>query len=219
MFVEINFREPTDYDNNKGIMNINDSVNIYPHPKYIQKKINERGGGIALMLKSVTSKFSKGTFTQDLVGFPGAFADDPKDAVDNREDQSSAESNRLARTAAPTTNSGAGTTAATSAAKANQVKTRTGTTTPTTPRFTPGGNAKRGGVPTGTAPTPTGQGTTVKNVASAAGIAKRASGAALDQVVNINPILKPVQDQTKLNKQGVQNDDAGTTIPIRRIKL
>jgi hypothetical protein len=36
--------------------------------KYIQDKINERGGGVALMLKTVTSKFIKGLFTQDLVG-------------------------------------------------------------------------------------------------------------------------------------------------------
>jgi hypothetical protein len=77
-------------------------------------------------------------------------------------------------------------------------------------------SAYKSRAPTGTAPTTTGQGTTVKSVASAAGIAKRASGAALDQVGPINPILKPVQDQTKLNKQGVQNDDAGNINPRLR---
>jgi len=220
VFVEINFREPTDYDNNKGIMNINDSVNIYPHPKYIQKKINERGGGIALMLKSVTSKFSKGTFTQDLVGFPGAFADDPKDEVNERQTDAQSPFAAFSQVkTVPTTNSGAGTTAASSAAKTNQVKTRTGTTTPTTPRFTPGGNAKRGGVTTGTAPTTTGQGTTVKSVASAEVVKNLGVNKPLTSNNNVAPVIKPVQDQTILNKQGVQNDDAGTTIPIRRIKL
>ena len=216
VFVEINFREPTDYNNDRGIMNINDSVNIYPHPKYIQDKINERGGGVALMLKTVVSKFTKGTFTQDLAAFPGVFADDSKNTVDNREDQSSAESSRLARKAPPTTNSGSGPTATTSAAKVNQTTARTGTTTPSVPKFTPGGNAKRGGVPTGSAPILTANGTTVKSVASAEIAKNMGINPKTLLPLNVNSNSKPVQDQTKLNKQGVSNDDAGNINPRQR---
>lgn len=215
VFVEVNFREPTDYNNDRGILNINDSVNIYPHPKYIQDKINVRGGGVALMLKSVTSKFSKGTFTQDLAAFPGVFASDPKDAVDSRENQSSAESNRLARKAPTTTNSGTGAAAATSAAKANQTKVRTGAT-PTAPRFTPGGDAKRGGVPTGTAPILTANGTTVKSVASAE-IAKNLGVNSKTLLpINVIPTVKPIQDQKTLNNKGSQDDDSGYINPRQR---
>ena len=212
VFVEINFREPTDYNNDRGLLNINDSVNIYPHPKYIQDRINARGGGVALMLKTVTSKFSKGTFTQDLAGFPGAFAADPKDKVDNRQTDAQSPFAAFSQVkTVPTTNSGTGATAATSAAKVNQTKARTGTTTP---KITPGGDAKRGG--TGSAPTPNGQGTTVKSVASAE-IAKNLGVNNKTLLPNrITPTSKPVQDQKTLNKQGVQSDDSGYINPRLR---
>ena len=104
-----------------------------------------------------------------------------------------------------------GATAATSAAKVNQTKARTGTTVP---KFTPGGDAKRGG--TGSAPTPNGQGTTVKSVASAEIAKNMGINPKTLLPLNVNSNSKPVQDQTKLNKQGVSNDDAGNINPRQR---
>ena len=218
VFIEINFKEPKDYNNDTGTMDINQSINIYPHPKYIQTKINERGGGVSIMLIKVVSKFNKGTFLQDLTGVPGIFADDPIEQSKEAESPFAAFNQVKTVPVFQPTNSGTGAAATTSAAKANQTKTRTGNTTPSVPKFTPGGNVKRGGVSTGTAPTSTGQGTTVKNVATAEKTTEAGKVRKLkwdeDNLIFVE--RKPVQDQTKLNKQGVQNDDAGNINPRQR---
>jgi len=216
VFVEINFKEPKDYNNDTGTMDINQSINIYPHPKYIQTKINERGGGVSIMLIKVVSKFNKGTFIQDLTGVPGIFADDPVEESREAESPFAAFSQVKTVPIVQPTNSGTGATATASAAKANQTKARTGTTAPSVPKFTPGGNAKRGGVYNGTAPTTTGQGTTVKNVASAEIARNLGVNNKTLLPLNVTPISKPVQDQTKLNNKGVQNDDAGDLNPRQR---
>jgi hypothetical protein len=223
VFIEINFKEPADYNNDNGTMNINNSINFYPHPKWVQDQIDSRGGGVAIQLKSIVSKFNRGLFQQDLSGVPGIFEDlDIAKSSAGRENQSNvnqtdAETNRLAGKALVTTNSGTGATATTSAAKVNQTKVRTGSTVAlnglTYDRNAALMSAYTSRAPTGTAPTSTNQGTTVKSVASAE-IAKN---------LGINPkTLLPlnnsrsVQDQKTLNKQGNQDDDSGVVNPRQR---
>jgi hypothetical protein len=217
VFIEINFKEPKDYNNDTGTMDINQSINIYPHPKYIQAKINERGGGVSIMLIKVVSKFNKGTFLQDLTGVPGIFADDPIEQ--SKEAESPFAAFNQVKTV-PTTNSGTGAAAATSAAKVNQTKVRTGSTVAlnglTYDKNASLMSAYGSRAPTGTAPTSTGQGTTVKNVASAE-IAKNLGVNNKTLLpTKVTPVSKPVQDQTKLNNKGVQNDDAGNINPRQR---
>ena len=67
VFIEINFREPTDYDNNTGLLGINESIKFWEYPADIQKEIDARGGGISYMVISCDSSFSKGKFEQELV--------------------------------------------------------------------------------------------------------------------------------------------------------
>jgi len=67
VFIEINFREPTDYDNNTGLLGINESIKFWDYPADIQKEIDARGGGVSYMVISCDSSFSKGKFEQELV--------------------------------------------------------------------------------------------------------------------------------------------------------
>ena len=73
VYIEINFREPKDYNTNTGLMNINQSIIFWKYPDYVQKDIDSRGGGISYMLYDVVSRFSKGKFEQDLTGTIGTF--------------------------------------------------------------------------------------------------------------------------------------------------
>ena len=225
IFVEINFKEPNDYDHGKGTLDINGSINIYPHPPYIQDEINKRGGGVAMLITKVVSKFSRGLFQQDLSGAPGIFQDNRgKETSARGADQSDAESARLARTApivtagtAPivtTTNSGTGTTATTSAAKVAQTKVKTGTSPIALNGLSYDKNASLMSAyntrfPSGTAPTPAANATTVKSMATAEAINRGTNTGLNKDHPPVPPAAKPVEDQTKLNKQGVADGDAG----------
>jgi hypothetical protein len=225
VFIEINFKEPSDYNNDNGTMSINNSINLYPHPKWVQDQIDSRGGGVAIQLTKVISKFSRGLFQQDLSGVPGVFSEQEKTAADGRGNQSDvnqtdAETNRLARKAPVVTNSGTGTAAATSAAKVNQTRVRTGSTVAlnglTYDKNASLMSAYKSRAPTGTAPTPTNNSTTVKSVATAEALNKGTNTGLYKG--KLNPwdhppppsVSKPVQDQTTLNKKGSQDDDSGT---------
>ena len=93
VYIEINFREPKDYNTNTGLMNINQSIIFWKYPDYVQKDIDSRGGGISYMLYDVVSRFSKGKFEQDLTGTIGTF----NSAAPAEGNQSQAETNRLNR--------------------------------------------------------------------------------------------------------------------------
>jgi len=69
VYIEINFREPKDYDINTGLMNINKSIIFWKYPDDIKDKIK----GIAYMLYEVVSRFSKGKFEQDMTGTIATF--------------------------------------------------------------------------------------------------------------------------------------------------
>ena len=66
VFIEINFREPQDYDNRTGLMSINKSIQFWAYPNEIQAQIDARGGGVSYMVTKVNSSFSKGKFEQEL---------------------------------------------------------------------------------------------------------------------------------------------------------
>jgi hypothetical protein len=65
-FIEINFKEPQDYNNKDGLLSINESILFYPYPDEVRKDIDSRGGGISYLVKTVTSSFKGGKFEQDL---------------------------------------------------------------------------------------------------------------------------------------------------------
>ena len=66
VFIEINFKEPQDYNNKDGLLSINESILFYPYPDEVRKDIDSRGGGISYLVKTVTSSFKGGKFEQDL---------------------------------------------------------------------------------------------------------------------------------------------------------
>ena len=114
VFIEINFKEPQDYQNSTGLQSINESILFYKYPASVEKDIKSRGGGVSYMVKNITHTFSKGKFIQDLEcvinTFDGVKDDDIKSGAGRpiaSENQSSAESARLSRgsqTSAPSSN-------------------------------------------------------------------------------------------------------------------
>lgn len=62
VFIEIDFKEAVDYNNNTGTLDINSSILFWKYPPSIAKKIK----GVSYMVIEVISNFSKGKFTQDL---------------------------------------------------------------------------------------------------------------------------------------------------------
>lgn len=62
VFIEIDFKEGVDYNNQTGTMDINESIVFWKYPSKIKKVVK----GISYRVIEVTSNFSKGKFTQDL---------------------------------------------------------------------------------------------------------------------------------------------------------
>jgi hypothetical protein len=106
VFIEISFNEGVDYDNNTGLLTVNDSIYFWNYPPEVAAKIK----GVSYMVTQVESIFSKGKFIQNLegnindipAGTPTA-TPTPAAAANN---QSAAETNRLAN-AGNTTTAGA----------------------------------------------------------------------------------------------------------------
>lgn len=64
VFIEVSFKEAIDYDNEKGVMSLNDSIYFVNYPPEVAAKIK----GISYTLIEVESIFAKGKFTQVLSG-------------------------------------------------------------------------------------------------------------------------------------------------------
>ena len=62
VFIEIDFKEAQDYNNDDGLLTINDSILFWKYPKEVSSQIK----GVSYMLTEVISIFSKGKFTQEL---------------------------------------------------------------------------------------------------------------------------------------------------------
>jgi hypothetical protein len=90
-FVEVNLLEAIDYDNNKGVMTLNDSIYFVPLPPKIAAVVK----GIPFWVLQVDSTFSGGKFTQVLTlngaSFPDATAD--ANASNNRTSDSTTPDN------------------------------------------------------------------------------------------------------------------------------
>lgn len=74
VFIEIDFKEAVDYDNNSGLMTINDSIQFMGPVQPGYKRIVN---GVSYMLVSVKNNFSKGKFTQDISAVLHTVADIP----------------------------------------------------------------------------------------------------------------------------------------------
>jgi hypothetical protein len=82
VFIEIDFKEGTDYNNIDGTLDINESILFWNYPKQIRNIVK----GVSYMVREVDHSFSRGRFTQELLcninTFPG-FSDKATDASAN----------------------------------------------------------------------------------------------------------------------------------------
>lgn len=106
VFIEIDFKEGEDYNNEDGLLSINDSILFWKYPKEISSAVK----GVSYMVTTVDSNFSKGKFTQDLQCIINTFPDiSTKNSnaaagrpiatstrFENTSTQAAAETNRLA---------------------------------------------------------------------------------------------------------------------------
>ena len=76
-FIEIDFKEPMDYDTDTGLMSINESILFWKYPDSVKDQIK----GIAYHVWDVTSTFIKGKFEQILTCNIATFAETNKDAA------------------------------------------------------------------------------------------------------------------------------------------
>lgn len=81
VFIEINFKEPRDYQNSTGLLSINQSIYFWEYPAAIQKQLDARGGGVSYMVRTVVSTFSKGKFEQELTCNINTFGNETADAA------------------------------------------------------------------------------------------------------------------------------------------
>jgi hypothetical protein len=81
VFIEINFKEPKDYQNSTGLLSINQSIYFWEYPAVIQKQLDDRGGGVSYMVRTVVSTFSKGKFEQELTCGINTFANNQIDSA------------------------------------------------------------------------------------------------------------------------------------------
>jgi hypothetical protein len=112
VFIEINFKEPLDYNNNTGVQDVNDRIKFWNYPKHIQRDIDSRGGGVSYMVVMIVSTFSGGKFIQDIEATINTFGNDTNsevsDEASGRENQSDAETARLNRSGSGTSESSNG---------------------------------------------------------------------------------------------------------------
>jgi hypothetical protein len=72
VFIEIDFKQPVDYDLKTGLLETNDSIKFWDYPKALARQVK----GMCYMLMEVTSRFSRGRFEQELRGvLPPLFTD------------------------------------------------------------------------------------------------------------------------------------------------
>lgn len=92
VFIEIDFKEGTDYNNTDGTLDINESILFWNYPKQVRNIVK----GVSYMVREVTSNFSRGRFTQELScninTFPG-FSDKANDATANNRADTSSDTN------------------------------------------------------------------------------------------------------------------------------
>lgn len=127
VFIEVDFKEAKDYDHETGYMKINGSILFWKYPAEAQVQ------GVSYQVRQVISTFSKGKFVQTLDLFMNTFDDFKSNTASDagRENQSDAETARLARQNAAVGNQGTGATNPTMQTQAAE-NTAAGSLTPDT---------------------------------------------------------------------------------------
>lgn len=200
VFVEINFREPQDYDNKTGTMSINKSIYFWAYPSEVQAQIDARGGGVSYLVTKVNSSFSKGMFEQELecninTFGTGTTASASKDAAGR-----DGSDNRFARQGTPTNQTAA-------------TQNRTGVDLTNT---SAGGG--RGSIIPEIATTANGSASTSTSgfantpVPAFLDPAQQAQLASINSVGSINTVLDPMQRISQQNTQGSVTTTSGTTV-------
>lgn len=105
VFIEVDFKEAVDYDNQTGVMSVNDKIMFFDYPK-IYKEGPAKIQGMAFQVKSVISNFRAGKFTQqlDLQANVWATPNDTAGETSNPDTSyDTVENNRLRRLGPPAT--------------------------------------------------------------------------------------------------------------------
>jgi hypothetical protein len=98
VFIEVNFNNPQDYDNDSGLLTMNDSIYFFDYPKIIKEDLDKRGGGIILSVTKATSNFNKGKFEQVLDCFLPVFFEKTAEAKADKDAQRPAKTTTIAKT-------------------------------------------------------------------------------------------------------------------------
>lgn len=88
VFIEIDFKEAVDYDTQKGVLSINDSILFWKYPEDISKLVK----GVSYMVYKVTSSFASGKFTQTLECTINTFGDPGSKTQESANRQSTGQS-------------------------------------------------------------------------------------------------------------------------------
>ena len=194
VYIEINFKEPKDYNTNTGLMNINKSIIFWKYPDYLTDKIK----GIAYMLYEVVSRFSKGKFEQDMAGTIATF-DSAKPAKASEQAANPMSRDPAQRAAA-----------AVAAAAGNQSQAETN-------RLNRSSNASVPTIADGTGVSPLTPSTALAAASNFLDPAQNAQLASINSVGSINNVLDPMQKLSQNQTITIptltgrtQDDDAGT---------
>lgn len=95
LFIEIDFNEAVDYNNQSGLLDINESIMFWKYPPEIAAKIK----GVSYLLRTVTSNFRGGKFTQEIDLTVNAFFDKYEKAAKLQRETESYNATEMARLA------------------------------------------------------------------------------------------------------------------------
>jgi len=92
VFIEVDFKEAVDYNDETGVMDINDSILFYKYPAWAEEKIK----GVSYQVITAVSTFESGSFQQELTAVINTFADSDAEAPgeNQREESESTNPNR-----------------------------------------------------------------------------------------------------------------------------
>lgn len=77
VFIEIDFKEAVDYDNEKGVMDLNGEILFFRYPAKFEKVIK----GVSYKVITIDSSFSEGKFTQTISAAINTFEDPEEEAT------------------------------------------------------------------------------------------------------------------------------------------
>ena len=90
VFFEIDFKEAVDYNDETGVMDINESILFFKYPDWVKDKVK----GVSYQLVKVKSNFNEGVFTQTLEAVINSFPPENPNASGGGGDDGRAESEK-----------------------------------------------------------------------------------------------------------------------------